>query len=313
MKNILVSQPLHDAAMKTLNERYRVSLPVPYGQETMESLLPDADGMILRNNMTLTEGALRAANNLKIICRTGAGLDNLPLQAARDMGIIVTNTPDANSISVAEHAVALILALAKYLPSYEKAARNGGWEIRQSFKPFELYGKTAGIIGLGRTGRITAQILHDGFHMNILAYGPSIDPAKYPAYTITKSAQEVFAGSDIVSMHCPSTDATRGMVNAELLSHARPGMVFINCARGNVVVEDDLVAALQSGHIAAAGLDVVWPEPVDPSSPLLKLDNVLLTPHSAALTKEASLRMFDMVVEQLNAYFSGETPQNIVK
>lgn len=313
MKNVLVSQPLHEAAMETLYRKYHVFMPVPYGQETLEALLPKADGMILRNNVAITESMLRTAHNLKIICRTGAGVDNIPLQAARDMGIIITNTPDANSISVAEHAVALILALAKFLPRYEREARSGNWEIRQSFMPYELYGKTAGIVGLGRTGRITAQILHDGFHMNILAYGPSVDPSKYPAYTIAKTVEDVFAGSDIVSMHCPSTNATRGMVNAALLSHARPGMLFINCARGNILVENDLVSALQSGQIAAAGLDVVSPEPVNPDSPLLKLDNVLLTPHSAALTKEASVRMFDTSVEQLNTYFSGRMPNDIVK
>jgi D-3-phosphoglycerate dehydrogenase len=313
MKNILVSQPLHEAAMERLYNQYNVFMPVPYGQEAFEALLPKADGMILRNNVVITESVIKTARNLKIICRTGAGLDNIPLQAARDMDIIVTNTPDANSISVAEHAVALILALSKYLPRYEKEARGGNWEIRQSFMPFELYGKTAGIVGLGRTGRIAAQILHDGFHMNIIAYGPSVDPSKYPAYTITKTVEEVFTESDVVSMHCPSTDATRGMVNAALLSRSKPGMLFINCARGNIVVENDLVAALQSGQVSAAGLDVVSPEPINPDSPLLKLDNVLLTPHSAALTKEASVRMFDTAVEQLNAYFSGSMPNDIVK
>jgi D-3-phosphoglycerate dehydrogenase len=149
--------------------------------------------------------------------------------------------------------------------------------------------------------------------MNIVVYGPSVDPSKYPVYTIAKSVEEVFAGSDVVSMHCPSTEATRGMVNAALLSQAKPGLLFVNCARGNIVVENDLVAALQSGQVAAAGLDVVSPEPIDPDSPLLKLGNVLLTPHSAALTKEASVRMFDTAVEQLNAYFSGRIPNDIVK
>lgn len=313
MKNILVSQPLHEAAMNTLYSMYNVFLSEPYGQETMEALLPRADGMILRNNVVITDSALRTAHHLKIICRTGAGLDNIPLQTASDMGIIVTNTPDANSISVAEHAVALILSLAKFLPRYDKAARTGNWEIRQSFMPFELYGKTAGIIGLGRTGRLVAQMLHDGFHMNIIAYGPSVDPSKYPSYTIAKSVEEVFAQSDIISMHCPSTDATRGMVNAAMLDRAKPGMLFINCARGNVVVEEDLIAALQSGQVSAAGLDVVWPEPISPKSPLLELENVLLTPHSAALTREASIRMFETSVEQLNTYFSGSMPRDIVK
>ena len=313
MKNILLSQALHQQAMDMLRQKYNVLMPEKNDQQAFEALLPEADGLILRVNVELTEAALRTAHKLKIISRTGVGLNNVPLQTARELGIIVTNTPDANSISVGEHAVALMLSLAKFLPEYDRELRTGGWDIRHSCKPFELYGKTVGIIGLGRSGRVAASILHDGFQMRILAYGPSLDPAKHPEYDIAASLEEVFERSDIVSLHCPSTSATRGMVNAALLSKAKPGLMFINCSRGDVVVEGALIAALQSGKVASAGLDVFEDEPVSLDNLLLSMDNVVLTPHSAALTQEASVRMFVTAVEQIDACFSGQEPKHIVR
>jgi len=312
MKTVLLSQAIHPDAMAMLKE-YRVLLPEAPGQAPFEALLPEADALLLRGNVFLTERLLDTAANLKIISRFGVGLDNIPLEAAKRRNIVVTNTPNANAVSVAEHAVAMLLSLAKYLQPFDKAVRTGGWNVRLLDIPTELYGKTAGVIGMGHIGRLTADILHNGFQMNIIACGPHLAREAFPQYRVTREPAVLFRESDFILVHCPSTPATRGMIDASLFGIAKRGMVFINCARGDVVVEADLLAALQEGHVAAAGLDVYASEPPEADNPLLRLPNVLLTPHAAALTKEASVRMAVTAAAQVNAYFSGVRPEFIVE
>ncbi len=313
MKTILLSQAIHPKAMEMLEGRYNILLPELPGQEAFERLLSQADALILRTNLRLTEEALKAAAKLKMIARIGVGLDNVPLQAIKERGIVLTYTPNANSVSVAEHTVAMLLALAKYMPQYDKAVRTGGWDMRLLDLPVELYGKTAGIIGMGRIGKLTADILHNGFKMPIIACGPHIRQQDYPAYEVTQNAAEVFQKSDFVCLHCPSNDATRGMVNASLLRVAKRGMVLINCARGDILVEADLAKALEDGTLAAAGLDVFTEEPPAPENSLRRLPNVLLSPHAAALTKEASIRMATTAAEQVHAFFANGRPDSVVE
>ncbi len=313
MKTLLLSQAIHPKAMELLTGRYRILLPEVPGQEAFERLLPQADALILRTNVRLREEALKSAANLKMIARLGVGLDNVPLQALKERGIVLTYTPNANSVSVAEHTVAMLLALAKYIPQYDKAVRTGGWDMRLLDLPVEVYGKTAGIIGMGRIGKLVADILHNGFKMPIIAYSPHIRQQDYPTYMVTQDMAEVFQNSDFVCLHCPSNAATRGMVNASLLRTAKKGMILINCARGDIVVEADLASALEDGTLAAAGLDVFVTEPPAAESPLRRLPNALLSPHAAALTKEASIRMATTAAEQVNAFFANGRPDSVVK
>ena len=313
MKTILLSQTIHPKAMELLTGRYNILLPEMPGQEAFERLLPQADALILRTNIRLTEEALKYTPKLKMIARLGVGLDNVPLQTVKERGIVLTTTPNANTVSVAEHTVSMLLALAKYIPQYDRAVRTGGWDIRLLDLPVEVYGKTVGIIGMGRIGKLTADILHNGFKMPVIAYSPHIRQQDYPAYEVTRDAAEVFQRSDFVCLHCPSNDATRGMINASLLRVAKRGMILINCARGDIVVEADLVRALEDGTLAAAGLDVFTKEPPDPENPLRRLPNVLLSPHAAALTKEASIRMATTAAGQVNAFFATGRPDFVVE
>lgn len=313
MKKVLISQKLHPEAMNMLQGKYDILLPADSGQEAFEALLPKADAIILRTNVKATKTVFEKAEKLKILCRTGVGVDNVDLESAKAHGVIVCNTPLANSLSVAEHVVALTLALCKYLRSYDIQTRSGNWSIRASGKPFELSGKTVGLIGLGNTGRLAAEIFRAGFHMNILAFDPCFKQEDFPDYTITPNVEELFAQSDIISMHCPSIPQTRGMINKKNIALCQKGVLFINCARGDLMVEQDVADALKDGTFLAAGLDVFSQEPIREDSPFLKLENVILTPHSAALTKEGTARVATTAVQQMTTYFEGKIPQFAVR
>ena len=301
MKKVLLSQKIHDDAMKMLEGKVEILIPPMLGQEAFDEMVPRADAIILRTNVKLTAEAIKKAPNLKIVCRTGAGTDNVDKEALKERGIILTNTPRANSISVAEHAVSLALALAKRLPTYDYELRNGGWYIRTTNSASELFGKTVGIIGLGNIGRNAAEMFRNGFNMHVMGFDPYVKEDEN--YEIVTDVDEIFKKADVISLHCPSTPETRGIVNAHTLSLAKKSLILINCARGDVVVEEDLVAALREERIAAG--DHV---PIRENSPYIKMPNVILTPHSAALTKEAAVRMATQAADQALKYFAGEEP-----
>ncbi len=311
MKTVLLSQKIHPKAMEMLEGKVNILIPEKPVQEDFDALVPQADAIILRTNVRVTAEAIASAPNLKIICRTGAGTDNVDKPALKERGIILTNTPRANSVSVAEHAVSLALALAKRLPVYDRETRNGGWYIRTSNTSTEITGKTVGIIGLGHIGRNAAEMFRLGFNMKVVAYDPFVTEDE--RYEIVGTPEEVFKRADIISLHCPSTPETRGLVNAKMLALAKRKLILINCARGDVVVQEDLIKALKNGTIAAAGLDVFPTEPIAEDSPFIGMDNVILTPHSAALTKEASVRMATQAAEQALKFLDGETPDLAVK
>lgn len=262
--------------------------------------------------MKMNRSAVEKAEKLQIVCRTGVGTDNVDKEACRQKGVLVANTPDANTTSVVEHTIALALALSKRLPLYNSAVREGNWKLRSTYVSCELYGKTAGIVGYGRIGRRVAQVFRQAFGMQIIAYDPFVKPEDYPQDRITADVRDVFREADVVTMHCPSIPETKGMVNAELLRIAKPSMILVNCARGDVLVEADLVEALQQGVVAAAGLDVFENEPVAQDNPLCAMDNVILTPHIAALTMEASVNVACQAVEQALIKLDGGTPPHLV-
>ncbi len=313
MKTVVLSQRIHEDAMAMLDGRVNILIPEEQGQEAFERILGDADAVILRTNVKMTASAIAKAPRLGAICRTGAGTDNVDKEECKKRGIVLTNTPTANSISVAEHAVSLALALSKRLPVYDRETRSGGWLIRTSNTSRELNDKTVGIIGLGHIGRNAAEMFRLGFNMKVIAYDPFVKPESVPEYELTDDVGYIFGNADVISLHCPSIPETRGMVNAALLSRAKPGLILINCSRGDVVVQADVADALSTGRLAAAGLDVFETEPIDPESPLIGMDNVILTPHSAALTKEASIRMATEAAEAALSFLNGEQPKHIVK
>jgi D-3-phosphoglycerate dehydrogenase len=313
MRKILLSQEIHPQAQKLL-EGFETTVPVsPAG---LRQALAHADGIILRTNLALTAELIAAAPHVKIISRTGAGVDNVDVEAATARGILVCNTPGANNLSVAEHTVVLILSLAKDLPAMDRAVRIGDWKLRNSGRPVELAGKTLGVAGMGRIGVLVARKCRDGLGMSVLAYDPYADAALRDEFVFSSGLEELFSSADVITLHCPDIPETRGMVNRGLLGAMKQSAFIVNCARGGVIDEAALLEVLRAKAIAGAGLDVFSEEPPSadsqgPVSGFLTLDNVILSPHSAALTGEASVRVAVEAARAVADFFKSREPEHI--
>ena len=311
MKRILLSQDIHPQARKLL-DGFEVFLPKDSSQASLVEAAKQADGIILRTITSADAQVIENAPNLKIISRTGAGIDNVDLAAATKRGILVCNVPTASNVSVAEHTIALILSLAKDLPAMDKAVRGGTWKDRNKSRAIDIEGKTLGIIGMGKIGSLVASKAKLGFGMKIAAYDPFVaENFKNEGYTFVPKLEDLFANADFITLHCPNIPQTKGMVNKALIDLMKPTSYLINCARGGVVDEAPLYDALKNKKIAGAALDVFISEPPSASDPLLTLDNIILTPHMAALTKEASIRVAVGAAQAVIDYFSGTKPQHI--
>lgn len=308
MKTILLSQMIHPAGYEMIKDRFNVVTPPDPTQATFDALALEADGIVLRTNLKVSGEVIRAAKNLKIISRTGAGVDNIDLAAADKAGVMICNTPAVNNVSVAEHAVALMLSLAKQLPLLDTCVRTPDrWKERLKNHGVELFGKTLGVVGIGAIGSLAARICANGFGMRILVFDPYADPSRFPEYAFV-GLPELFSSSDFITLHCPSLPDTRGLVNHELIGRMKPSAYLVNCARGDVVDTAALYDALAHGRIAGAGLDVFAEEPIPTADALLSLPNVIVSPHAAALTKEASQKMSIEACRQVIDYFEGRTP-----
>ncbi|MCX6695917.1 MAG: hydroxyacid dehydrogenase [Candidatus Altiarchaeota archaeon] len=261
------------------------------------------DAMLVRSATKVTKDVIAAAKNLKFIGRAGVGLDNIDLESAKARGIEVVNSPEASSISVAEHAMALLLGYNKLISKADKAMKAGNWE-KKKLKTEEVYEKTLGIIGFGRIGREVA-VRAKAFGIKVVAYDPVIkadDVRKMGVEPV--SLDELLKTSDYVTLHVPDVESTRGMINAGRLALMKKNAVLVNTARGTVVDEKALIKALQEGRIRGAALDVYEKEPLDKNSPLSILSNVVLTPHIAANTKECQMKGGMMVVGKMRDFFS---------
>jgi D-3-phosphoglycerate dehydrogenase len=313
MIKILLSQEIHLRARKMLEDApFEVFLPETSGLEAFIRAAVEADGIILRTNLPVTRELIAAAPKLKIVSRTGAGVDNVDIEAATRRGILVCNLPAVNNISVAEHTMAMILSLAKDLSGMDRAVRSGAWKQRNSGKPVELEGKILGIVGMGNIGSLVARKCRYGLGMRILAFDPyAADKFATEDYRFTSDLEELFREADVVTLHCPNLPETKGMVGRPLLSLMKKSALFVNCARGDVVDEAALADILDAGAIAGAGLDALSLEPPAADNKLLTLDNVILSPHSAALSREASLRMSTEAVTAVTDFFGGRRPKYI--
>ncbi|MGE4354314.1 MAG: hydroxyacid dehydrogenase [Oscillospiraceae bacterium] len=278
-------------------------------REELIASADDCDAIIART-APYTREVLEAAKKLKIIARYGVGVDNIDLKAAAELGIWVSNTPFSNLISVAEHTVGMLLALAKNFCITDLELRQGNFAIRNSVTGSDLEGKTIGLIGMGRIGTMVAKKCLYGLDMKVIAYDPFLPPDKVPAgVELLSDWDYVFKSADVISMHLPLNDSTRGIVGAKEFSMMKKSAYFINCARGGVVNEAELVKALKTGEIAAAGLDVYEHENPGKENPLYRLKNTLLTPHTASFTHEAYYRLgVDAVKCVENVLFKGEKP-----
>ncbi len=276
---------------ETLQNSVKEVVYNPYAQTLtsaqVKELLVDCDGFIAGVD-TIDKPALENADKLKVIARYGVGVDKVDLQAAKAMGITVTNTPLANAQSVAELALGFVLSLLRKIPQATQATRSGSWP---QMRGYTLEGKSVGLVGFGTIGKKLARIL-TGFDCQISAYDPypDMDTAKQLGVKIA-SLEEVIQTADIVSLHIPSTPETAGLVNQQFIASMKPGAFLVNTSRGEIVDEGALIAGVESGHLAGAGLDVLSQEPPDPHNPILKVENILVTPHSGAHTDGATNAM----------------------
>ena len=280
----------------------------PLSSAEVSELLPGVDGYIAGVDV-IDRLALQAADCLKVIARYGVGVDNVDLEAAREKGIFVTNTPEVNSASVAELTIALMLALARQIPEAIAATHQGGWPRLPGLL---LEKKTVAIVGLGSIGKQLARRL-SGFSCRLLAYDP------YPDWEFARqhgveflALPEILGQADFVSLHIPLTPQTRRMVDQDFLSRMKKGAFLVNTSRGEIVVEEDLLEALKSGHLRGAGLDVLAVQPPPPGHPLLALPQVIATPHLGSQTDGATNNMGWLSLHNCLAALRGEEPPNKV-
>lgn len=309
MKKVLLSQKIHDKGLDVLKGKTEIIIAPDPSQSTISTLIKDVHAVILRTTSKITREMILSAPHLEVISRTGAGVDNVDVQTASECGVIVCNLPGLNRISVAEHTVSLILAVAKALPFLNGEVRKANWKSRNEYRPVELHQKVLGVIGFGKIGSSVATIMSRGFGMNILAYDPYVSQSQN--HVVFCELEELLSQADVVTVHLPATSETEKLLNKERLSMMKPSGYFINASRGSVVDESALIELLQTKRIAGAGLDVFEQEPLPLEHPLMKLENVILSPHAAALTKECVVRAAVEAAEAVVDVFSGREPKYV--
>ncbi len=268
--------------------------------DELRACIGEYEGLVIRSATKVTADVIKAASKLKVIGRAGSGLDNVDKSAASKKGIVVMNTPGGNTITTAEHSMAMLFSVARLIPQATASMKAGKWE-KKKFMGVELYHKTLGIIGLGNIGSQVARRAQ-GLEMNVIAYDPFLSEDKAAATGIRKvSLDELFVESDFITVHTPMTAETKGVINSKTISKMKDGVRIINCARGGIINETDLYEALKSGKVAGVALDVFEKEPPD-NNPLLTLDNVVCTPHLGASTEEAQENVAVAVAEQIADY-----------
>lgn len=301
MPKVLISDKMDPKAAQIFRER-GCEVDVITGQtpEELIGIIGQYDGLAIRSSTKVTKAILDAATNLKVVGRAGIGVDNVDIPAASAKGVVVMNTPFGNSITTAEHAIALMFALARQLPEADASTQAGKWE-KNRFMGVELTAKTLGLIGAGNIGSIVADRAL-GLRMKVIAFDPFLTPERAVELGIEKvTLDELLARADFITLHTPLTDQTRNILSKEALAKTRKGVRIINCARGGLIDEAALKEALDSGHVAGAALDVFATEPAT-DSPLFGTPNFISTPHLGASTSEAQVNVAIQVAEQMADY-----------
>lgn len=298
MVRVLISDKMSPLAADCF-ERRGVEVDVETGLSPVELIkcIGDYDGLAIRSSTKVTSDVLAAAEKLKVVGRAGIGVDNVDVVSATSRGVVVMNTPFGNAITTAEHAISMMLALARQIPLANQSTHAGKWE-KSRFMGVELMNKVLGVIGCGNIGGIVADRAQ-GLKMRVIAYDPFLTPERAQELGVEKcDLDTLLSSADFISLHTPMTDATRGIIDAVALAKTKPGVRVINCARGGLVVETDIKAALESGHVAGAAFDVFAEEPAT-DNPLFGMDNVIATPHLGASTNEAQENVALQVAEQM--------------
>ena len=301
MPKVLISDQMDPQAAQIFRDRgVEVDEITGKTPEELKAIIGQYDGLAIRSSTKVTKEILDAATNLKVIGRAGIGVDNVDIPYASAKGVVVMNTPFGNSITTAEHAIALMFALARQLPEADASTQAGKWE-KNRFMGVELTGKTLGLIGAGNIGSIVASRAL-GLKMKVAAFDPFLTPERAIEMGVEKvTLDELLAKADFITLHTPLTDQTRNILSRENIAKCKKGVRIINCARGGLVDEAALKEALESGHVAGAALDVFAEEPAK-SNPLFGVPNFISTPHLGASTNEAQVNVALQVAEQLSDY-----------
>jgi D-3-phosphoglycerate dehydrogenase / 2-oxoglutarate reductase len=300
---VLISDELSSAAIAIFEANgIDVTFEPKLGKdkERLERIVAEFDGLAIRSATKVTPKVLEAATRLRVVGRAGIGVDNVDIKAATARGVIVMNTPFGNSITTAEHAVAMMMALARQIPEADRSTQAGKWE-KSRFMGVEVFGKTLGVVGCGNIGSIVAD-RGIGLKMKVVAYDPFLSDERAVAIGVEKlELFELLARSDFITLHTPLTDRTRNIIGAAAFARMKKGVRIVNCARGGLVDEKALLEALRSGHVAGAALDVFEEEPAT-ANPLFGAPNLICTPHLGAATSEAQENVALHVAEQMSAY-----------
>ncbi|WP_086842301.1 phosphoglycerate dehydrogenase [Amycolatopsis kentuckyensis] len=285
---VLIAEKLAPSVLSVFGDEVEVRHVDGTDRSALLEAVKSADALLVRSATQVNAEVFAATTQLKVVARAGVGLDNVEVPAATERGVLVVNAPTSNIVSAAEHAVALLLAVARRVPAADQSLRGGEWK-RSSFSGVELQGKTIGVVGLGKIGQLFAQRLA-AFDTHLIAYDPYVSAARAAQLGIELvTLDELLTRADAISIHLPKTPETKGLIDAEALKKTKPGVIIVNAARGGLIVEQDLADALRSGHVGGAGVDVFVTEPTT-SSPLFELENVVVTPHLGASTAEAQDR-----------------------
>jgi D-3-phosphoglycerate dehydrogenase / 2-oxoglutarate reductase len=302
---VLVKEKIADSGVDLLRERFDVDLGLDWDDQQLAERIGAYHGILIRSATKLTADLISRAEKLRVIGRAGIGVDNVDVEAATKRGIIVANAPQSNIVAAAEHTVALMLALARNIPQAHASLTSGRWE-RSKFGGVEVYEKTLGILGFGRIGQLVAARAQ-GFGMRVIAFDPFVSSERFRELGVEKatSSADVYAEADFITLHLPKTDDTRGWLDADAFAKMKDGVRVINCARGELVVDEALKAALDAGKVAGAALDVFPSEPITDYPLFEGYPNVVVTPHLGASTTEAQDRAGVQTAEQVVAALTG--------
>ncbi len=304
---VLVREAIAEPGLELLRERFDV---VEDRDSDLGAIIGDFDAIVVRSATSLDAGMIERAGRLKVIGRAGVGIDNVDVDAATRRGIVVANAPEATVVSAAEHALALLFAVARNVPQAHAALKEGVWD-RSRYAGIELAGKTLGVLGLGRIGRQVARRAV-ALGLRVVAYDPFVALDRFRELGVEPAAtpEDVYRGADLLTLHLPLNDETRGLLGSAAFAQMRDGVRIVNAARGALVDEEALREAILSGKVAGAALDVFGEEPY--SGPLLELDQVVVTPHLAGSTSEAQDRAGVIIAEQVSAALDGELVETAV-
>jgi len=312
MKKVLVTDAVDKKCVGVLEAAgCEVKYQPGMARDLIEAEIGDYNGLIVRSETKVKSDLISLMNNMEVIGRAGTGVDNIDVEAATRKGIVVMNTPGGNTISTAEHAMALIVSLCRNIAQANQSMRAGKWD-KKSYRGTELQDKTLGVVGFGRIGREVA-LRSKAFGMNVIAYDPVVsEELAHKAGVTLVDINSIFEKSDIITFHVPLNDETRNMISAETLQKCKDGVKIINCARGGIVNQEALLNALGSGKVSGAALDVYEKEPPDLTSKLIQHPKLLATPHLGASTEEAQEKVAIQIAEQMAGLFQKKSVRGIV-